>query len=216
MWKHNELQLNDVSYLDSEFNLVLQVVVTNQSYFTHFDGLAWWQTLFFWFFIAIRVIESCLRCQFRVWAYWTQSAWYQVSSTFTDLQGEPWWVGEIQLIASIQADTASVGAAVLWTDGREALAVRGCFFRFHEEIYSRACSICIRLFHTYTHSEWSEVKVEVLCSTLCDPKDYTVHGTLWARILEWVAFPFFRDLPNPGIKPSVLLANFLFGKMRTF
>ena len=69
MWKRNELQLKDVSYLDSEFNLVLQVVVTNQSYFTHFDGLAWWQTLFFWFFIAIRVIESCLRCQFRVWAH---------------------------------------------------------------------------------------------------------------------------------------------------
>ena len=31
--------------------------------------------------------------------------------------------------------------------------------------------------------------------------DYTVHGLLQARILEWVAFPFSRDLPNPGIKP---------------
>ena len=31
--------------------------------------------------------------------------------------------------------------------------------------------------------------------------DYTVHGILQARILEWVAFPFSRDLPNPGIKP---------------
>ena len=30
---------------------------------------------------------------------------------------------------------------------------------------------------------------------------YTVHGSLQARILEWVAFPFSRDLPNPGIKP---------------
>ena len=30
---------------------------------------------------------------------------------------------------------------------------------------------------------------------------YTVHGILQARILEWVAFPFSRDLPNPGIKP---------------
>ena len=69
MWKRNELQLNNVSYLDSEFNLVLQLVVTNQSYITHFDGLAWWKTLFFWFFIAIRVIESCLRSQFRVWAH---------------------------------------------------------------------------------------------------------------------------------------------------
>ena len=30
--------------------------------------------------------------------------------------------------------------------------------------------------------------------------DYTVHGILQARILEWVAVPFSRDLPNPGIK----------------
>ena len=29
----------------------------------------------------------------------------------------------------------------------------------------------------------------------------TVHGILQARILEWVAFPFSRDLPNPGIEP---------------
>ena len=28
--------------------------------------------------------------------------------------------------------------------------------------------------------------------TLCDPTDYTVHGILQARILEWVAFPFSR------------------------
>ena len=34
----------------------------------------------------------------------------------------------------------------------------------------------------------SEVKVKVaqLCLTLCDPVDYTVHGILQARILEWV------------------------------
>ena len=30
------------------------------------------------------------------------------------------------------------------------------------------------------------------CPTLCDPKDYTVHGILQARILEWAAFPFSR------------------------
>ena len=28
--------------------------------------------------------------------------------------------------------------------------------------------------------------------TLCDPMDYTVHGILQARIVEWVAFPFSR------------------------
>ena len=30
--------------------------------------------------------------------------------------------------------------------------------------------------------------------------DYTVHGILQARILEWVAFPSPADLPDPGIK----------------
>ena len=43
-----------------------------------------------------------------------------------------------------------------------------------------------------------KVKVTQLCSTLCNPRDYIVHGILQARILEWVAFP--GDLPNPGIK----------------
>ena len=43
-----------------------------------------------------------------------------------------------------------------------------------------------------------------MCPTLCNPIDYTVHGILQARILEWVAFPFSRHLPNPGIKPRSL------------
>ena len=37
-----------------------------------------------------------------------------------------------------------------------------------------------------------KVKVTQSCPTLCDPMDYTVHGILQARILEWVAFPFSR------------------------
>ena len=45
------------------------------------------------------------------------------------------------------------------------------------------------------------MKVEVTQSylTLCDLMDYTVPGTLQARIL-WCSFPFPGDLPNPGIK----------------
>ena len=47
-----------------------------------------------------------------------------------------------------------------------------------------------------------EVKVKVAqsCPTLCDPMDYTVHGILQARILEWVAFPFSRS-SQPRIEP---------------
>ena len=36
------------------------------------------------------------------------------------------------------------------------------------------------------------MKVAQSSLTICDPMDYTVHGILQARILEWVAFPFSR------------------------
>ena len=44
------------------------------------------------------------------------------------------------------------------------------------------------------------------CPTLCDPivcspPGSSDGGILQARILEWVAIPFFRDLPDPGIEP---------------
>ena len=53
----------------------------------------------------------------------------------------------------------------------------------------------------------SKLKVLVVqpCLTLCDPMDCRppcspVHGILQARILEWVAILFPRDLPDPGIE----------------
>ena len=42
-----------------------------------------------------------------------------------------------------------------------------------------------------------KVKGTQSCQTLCDPMDYTVHGILLARILEWVAFPFSRGSSQP-------------------
>ena len=50
--------------------------------------------------------------------------------------------------------------------------------------------------------KWSEAKVAQSCPTLCDPVDHRVHGILQARMLEWVAFPFSGDLPNPGMEPK--------------
>ena len=57
--------------------------------------------------------------------------------------------------------------------------------------------------YTHTHT-FIYVKVKVIhsCLTLCDPMDYTVHGILQARILEWAAIPSPTDLPDPGIKPG--------------
>ena len=47
------------------------------------------------------------------------------------------------------------------------------------------------------------VKISQLCLTLCSPVDYTVHGILQARILEWVAFPFSRGSSQPRDRTQV-------------
>ena len=44
---------------------------------------------------------------------------------------------------------------------------------------------------------WSEIKVSQSSPTLCDPMNYTVHGILQTRILEWVAIPFSRGSSWP-------------------
>ena len=49
-----------------------------------------------------------------------------------------------------------------------------------------------------------KVKVAQSCPTLWDPMDYTVHGILQARILEWAAFPFSRRIfPTQGSNPGL-------------
>ena len=45
------------------------------------------------------------------------------------------------------------------------------------------------------------------CPTFCDPMDCnlpgsSVHGILQARVLEWIAIPFSRGSPDPGIEPG--------------
>ena len=41
-----------------------------------------------------------------------------------------------------------------------------------------------------------KVKVAQSCPTLCDHMD-CIHGILQARILKWVAFPFYRGSSQP-------------------
>ena len=52
------------------------------------------------------------------------------------------------------------------------------------------------------------VLVAQSCLTLCDLKDCSlpgssVHAVLQARILEWVAIPFSRDLPDPEMETTI-------------
>ena len=56
--------------------------------------------------------------------------------------------------------------------------------------------------------KWSEVLVAQSCLTLCDPMNCSllgssVHGTLQARILEWVAISFSRGSSQPRDQTQV-------------
>ena len=55
----------------------------------------------------------------------------------------------------------------------------------------------------FTRQEYWKVKVAQSYSTLCDPMDYTVHGILPARTLEWVAVPFSRGSFQPRDQTQV-------------
>ena len=61
-----------------------------------------------------------------------------------------------------------------------------------------------------------KVKVSQSCPTLWDPMDYTVHGILQDRILEWVAIPFSRVSSQPRDRTQVsLIAGGLFTILAT-
>ena len=49
----------------------------------------------------------------------------------------------------------------------------------------------------------AKCKVQVCCVWICDPMDYTVHGILQARILEWVAFASSRGSSQPRDRTQV-------------
>ena len=44
------------------------------------------------------------------------------------------------------------------------------------------------------------------------PPGFSVHGISQARILEWLAFPIPKDLPDPGIKPMSPVSPALAGR----
>ena len=59
----------------------------------------------------------------------------------------------------------------------------------------------VSMWHLHTQVT-SEVKVAQSCPTLCDPVDYSPWN-LQARILEWVAFPFYRGSSQPRDRTQV-------------
>ena len=73
--------------------------------------------------------------------------------------------------------------------------------------------------------EWSVMTIAVcgakllqVCGILCDPMDYSPPGSsgiFQARILEWVAKPSSRDLPDPGTELTSLTSLELAGRFFT-
>ena len=65
---------------------------------------------------------------------------------------------------------------------------------------------------TFTLSIYLSLKVKVVqsCPTLCEPMDYSVHGSPQARILKWVAFPCSRESswPRDQIRVSYFAGGF--------
>ena len=92
---------------------------------------------------------------------------------------------------------------------RISLSTRWNGYSLSAPIHSNPSAKYLRLFTSISLTcslrwswEWKvKVKVDQSCSTLCNPMDYTVHGILLARILEWVAVPFSRGL---GGSPTFL------------
>ena len=68
-------------------------------------------------------------------------------------------------------------------------------------MHSKVIQLYIRVY--FQTLSLVKVKAAQLCPTLCDPMDYTVHGILQARILEWVAFPLSRASSQPRDETQV-------------
>ena len=65
-------------------------------------------------------------------------------------------------------------------------------------IYKTADRLWLRILSVALESESCSVYLN-----LCNPMDYTVHGILQDRILEWVAFPFSRASSQPRDQTQV-------------
>ena len=88
----------------------------------------------------------------------------------------------------------------------DSLSSSGNLFDY---IYSQSCWQTNVILFTIIYpsgaciNKYLKVKVTQLCSTLCDPMDYTVHGIFQVRILEWVVVPFSRGFSQPRNRTQV-------------
>ena len=74
-----------------------------------------------------------------------------------------------------------------------------CIIELKKMMVPRSSKVIYLVYVNYIYN-CVKVKVAQLCLTLCDPMDYTVHGILQARILEWLLQGIF---PTPGSNPGL-------------
>ena len=102
--------------------------------------------------------------------------------------------------------TKNKGHMVMWrnndTNGGE---IRNLKTMPKLQALHRNCDIKVQSVEVFPSTGTVKVKVLVTqpCPTLCESMDYSppdssVHGVFQARILEWVANSFSRDLLDPG------------------
>ena len=67
-------------------------------------------------------------------------------------------------------------------------------YQLKEEISPFLLQYLLLSFLIFSRTPKVKVKVTQWCPTLCNPMDYTLHGILQARILEWVAFSLLQGI----------------------
>ena len=73
----------------------------------------------------------------------------------------------------------------------------------HWKIAKISLHVCVQLY------------LSLCCSMDCSLSDSSVQGIFQARILEWVAISYSRDLPDAGTEPSIPAYPALAGKFFT-
>ena len=105
------------------------------------------------------------------------------------------WPKYWSFIFSISLSNEYSGLISFRMDWLDLLAVQGTLKSLLQHHSSEASILQHSAFswsNSHIHTWLLEVKVAQSCLTLCDPMDYTVHGILQARRLEWVALLFSR------------------------
>ena len=107
-------------------------------------------------------------------------------------------------------DTLTSLTAVFWQLAVRCLRVASCSSVLHvsesSHFPTRVLPHPVRVTGTVTgqgHSGIVKVKVAQSCLTLCDPINYTVHGILQARILEWETVSSSRGSSQPRDRTQV-------------